>query len=107
MNFFTEPAFGSGIQGPIANERQIMNNIAEHKKIGEWLKDQRVLAGLSKAQLASMIGHHKSFVGRYEAGQRLDIIQFTRIALALNVEPAHVMKSCIEGNRKKFKKSAR
>ena len=77
-----------------------MNNIKEHKKIGEWLKKKRELAGLSKAKLASLSGHHKSFVDRYEAGQRLDIIQFTKIALALSAKPSEVMESCIEHSRK-------
>jgi transcriptional regulator with XRE-family HTH domain len=77
-----------------------MNNIREHKKIGEWLKQKRELAGFSKAQLARLIGHHESFVGRFEGGQRLDIIQFTKIALALNAMPCEVIESCIEDCRK-------
>jgi len=82
-----------------------MNNLKEHKKIGEWLKEKRELAGLSQAQLAAVMGCNKSFVGRYEAGQRLDIIQFTNIALALNAKPCEVIGSCIEASRKKSKKS--
>jgi transcriptional regulator with XRE-family HTH domain len=77
-----------------------VNNIKAHKKIGEWLKQKREQAGLSKAELAKLSGHHKSFVGRYEAGQRLDIIQFTKIALALNAKPCEVIESCIEVSRK-------
>ena len=77
-----------------------MNNVKEHKKIGEWLKAKREQAGLSKAQLASLTGHHKTFVGRYEGGQRLDIIQFTKIALALKAKPCEVIESCIETRRK-------
>jgi transcriptional regulator with XRE-family HTH domain len=77
-----------------------MKYIKEHKKIGEWLRAKRELAGLSQAQLAAVIGNTKSFVGRYEAGQRLDIIMFTKIALALNAKPCEAFESCIEGNRK-------
>lgn len=83
-----------------------MSNITEHEKIGEWLKEKRVSAGLSKGQFARLIGHHQSFVGRYEAGQRLDIIQFTKIALALKVDLSQVIKSCIENKSNKAKKSA-
>jgi transcriptional regulator with XRE-family HTH domain len=83
-----------------------MNNIKAHKKIGEWLKQKREGAGLSKAQLASLTGYHKSFVARYESGQRMDIIQFTKIALALNAKPCEVIASCIENSSKEPKKSA-
>ena len=55
-----------------------MKNIKEHKKIGEWLKAKRELAGLSQAQLAAALGCKESFVGRVEAGQRLNIIEFTK-----------------------------
>ena len=77
-----------------------MNNFKDHKKIGKWLKGKREIAGLTKAQLAKLTGLHQSFVGRYEAGQRLDIIQFTKIALALNAEPGEVIEACIEESRK-------
>ncbi len=30
---------------------------------------------------------HKSFVGRYEAGRRLEIVEFVSIALALKADP--------------------
>jgi transcriptional regulator with XRE-family HTH domain len=84
-----------------------MNNIKSHKKIGAWLRKKRELAGFSKAQLARLSGYHKSFVSRYEAGQRMDIIQFTKIALALNAKPCEVIESCIEDSRKKSNKSAK
>jgi transcriptional regulator with XRE-family HTH domain len=72
-----------------------MNNSQDHKKIGEWLKMKREQAGLSKAQLAALIDRDHAFVGRYESGQRLDFIQFTNIALALNAKPDEVIDLCI------------
>lgn len=74
-----------------------MNNVKEHKKIGKWLKTQRKLAGISQSQLADQVRCDKSFVGRYESGRRLDIVQFTKIALALNAKPCEALASCIEG----------
>lgn len=71
----------------------------EHKKIGQWLKQKREAAGLSKEHLAGLIGRHKSFIARYEAGQRLDIIQFTTIALALKARPFEVIECCIADGR--------
>lgn len=79
---------------------RIVKNTKEHRKIGEWLRQKREQAGLSKDQLARLIGHHVSFVARYEAGQRLDIVQFTKIALALDAQPLEVLESCIEQCRK-------
>jgi len=76
-----------------------VKNIEEHKKIGKWLRERRELAGLSQSQLAELIGCHKSFVGRYEAGRKLDIVQFAKVASAMNLEPCEVIASCIEGGR--------
>ena len=84
-----------------------MKNIKEHRKIGEWLKAKRKLAGLSQTQLAAAMGCNKSFVWRFEAGQRLDIIEFTKIALALNAKPYEALDRCVEGNRKMSKKSTK
>ena len=80
-----------------------MKNIREHKKIGEWLKAKRELAGLSQTQLAAAMGCHKSFVSRFEAGQRLDIVEFTKIALSLKANPCEAVEICIEGSRVKAK----
>ena len=74
-----------------------MKNVKEHKKIGKWLKAKRKLAGISQSKLAKLVSCDKSFVGRYESGKRLDIVQFTKIAVALNAKPCEVLASCIEG----------
>jgi transcriptional regulator with XRE-family HTH domain len=64
-----------------------MNNSLEHALLGTWLKGKREAAGLSQTQVAGLIGRHKSFVGRYEAGSRLEILEFVTIALALKADP--------------------
>ena len=73
-----------------------MNNSKEHQKIGKWLRDKRELAKLTQAQLAGLIGRHESYVGRYEAGHRVELAQFFKIAAILNAEPSEVIESCVE-----------
>ena len=71
-----------------------MNQIEEHAKVARWLRNKREEAGLTQAQLAKLIGHHTSFVGRYEAGHRLEIVQFFKIVSALNAKPDEAFASC-------------
>jgi transcriptional regulator with XRE-family HTH domain len=73
-----------------------MTNTKEHKKIGKWLKEKRKKSCLSQAQLARFIGSSESFIGRYESGVRLDVIQFAQIAIALKTDPCEVFKQCLE-----------
>lgn len=75
-----------------------MNNNKEHKKIGKWLREKRERARLTQAQLANLIGRHESYVGRYEAGHRLELAQFFKIAAILEAEPAEVIRTCVENN---------
>ncbi len=73
-----------------------MNNINEHQKIAKWLKEKRVQAGLTQAQLAKLIGRHPSFVGHYESGKRVDIAKFFEIVAALNAKPDDAISLCLE-----------
>lgn len=65
----------------------IMKNIDAHRILGSWLKGKRVAAGLSQSQLAALIGRHKTFIGKYEAGRRLEIGEFIGISGALGADP--------------------
>ncbi|MEI7879687.1 MAG: helix-turn-helix transcriptional regulator [bacterium] len=62
------------------------NDIEAHQRLGQWLKGKRLSAGLSQSQLADLIGRHKSFIGKYEEGQRLEIMEFIRIVKVLNAD---------------------
>jgi transcriptional regulator with XRE-family HTH domain len=73
-----------------------MTYTKEHKKIGKWLKAKREKSCLSRAQLAGFIGRNESFIGRYESGVRLDVIQFAKIVIALKADPCEVFKQCLE-----------
>jgi len=72
-----------------------MRHAKEHKKIGHWLEAKRLEAGLSKVEVAALLNCDPSFVEDYEAGQRLDIVQFTKITLALNANPNEAFVSCV------------
>ncbi len=49
------------------------------------LREARVAARLTQAELAKRLGAPQSFVSKYESGnRRIDVLQFRRIALALN-----------------------
>ena len=60
---------------------------ASRQRLGNWLKEKRKAAGLSQSQLADLIGRHKTFIGKYEAGRRLEIMEFGRITHVLGADP--------------------
>jgi len=50
------------------------------------LKNQRLQAGLSQAELAKKLGRPQSFVSKYESGERrLDLVELHQICEALKV----------------------
>jgi transcriptional regulator with XRE-family HTH domain len=74
-----------------------MKNIEAHRRLGNWLKEKRVEAGLSQSQLADLIGRHKTFIGKYEAGRRLEICEFVRISVTLGADPHEGVKLVMDG----------
>ena len=67
--------------------RTAIANGDAHRKIGQWLKEKREQAGLTQTQLAGEIGRHRSFVVKYEAGRRMEIMQFVVISRVLKADP--------------------
>lgn len=52
------------------------------------LKAARKKAGLTQDELAERMGAYKTFVSKYERGERqLDLIEFLAVAEALRLEP--------------------
>lgn len=64
-----------------------MKNAKAHQRLGKWLKERRLAAGLSQAQVAGLVGRHKTFVSKYEAGRRLEVEMFVRICEAVKADP--------------------
>jgi transcriptional regulator with XRE-family HTH domain len=67
-----------------------------YRALIERLIARRKELGLSQAKLAERIGNHQQFVGRFEIGERrLDAIEFTDIARALELDPLQVLRALI------------
>ena len=62
------------------------------RKFRALLIAARKAARLTQADLARRIGADQAFVSKYERGdRRLDVVEFLRIAEALEVDPAAIM----------------
>ena len=60
-----------------------------YREVIERLRLQRRELGLSQQALAERLGLHKQFVSRVELGERrLDVVEFTDFARALEMDPA-------------------
>ena len=63
------------------------------RQLAALLKGIRVETGLSQADVAKAIGEPQSFVSKYEhAERRLDLFDLARIARALGVSLAEIVK---------------
>ena len=72
--------FGLGMQKSIHTNRQ--------ERLRALLKAARKKAGLTQDQLAERMGAYKTFVSKYERGERqLDVIEFIAVAEALKLDP--------------------
>ncbi len=63
----------------------------DYKTLISWLTSQRLLAGLTQAQLAKELNRPQSFVSKFESAERrLDIIESIEICRVLKLNP-HTM----------------
>ncbi len=57
------------------------------------LKAARKKAKLTQTELAKRLGTYKSYVSRYERGdRRLDVVEFLAVIEALGLRPAELLK---------------
>jgi len=62
------------------------------KRLVELLRTTREKAGLTQIQLARRLGKYKTYVSKYETGERqLDVVEFMAVAEALGLEPGKVL----------------
>lgn len=62
------------------------------------LRHARKKAGLTQEELNQRLGKYKSFVSKYESGERrLDVMEFIDIAEALDLDAASVLKAVMSG----------
>jgi transcriptional regulator with XRE-family HTH domain len=58
------------------------------ERLRALLKAARKKAGLTQDELAETMGAYKTFVSKYERGERqLDVIEFIAVAEALKLDP--------------------
>jgi transcriptional regulator with XRE-family HTH domain len=58
------------------------------ERLRALLKVARKMAGLTQDELAERMGAYKTFVSKYERGERqLDVIEFIAVAEALKLDP--------------------
>jgi transcriptional regulator with XRE-family HTH domain len=63
------------------------------RRLCALLKEARKKAKLSQTSLGRRLGTYKSFVSRYERGQRrLDVIEFLAVAKALRLDPIKLLR---------------
>ena len=67
--------------------RSSVQNRNAHRIIGQWLQEKRQEAGFTQTQLATKLGRHRSYVAKYEAGKRVEIVQFVMISRVLKADP--------------------
>ncbi len=73
-----------------------IDTAAQRLKLGKWLKSKRLAAGMTQSQLASAIGRTSSFIQKYEAGRKLELIELVEIATILKAS-LHEAVQLVEG----------
>ncbi len=62
------------------------------ERLSALLRAARKNAGLSQIQLAKKLGVYKTYVSKYEKGERrLDVVEFLAVSHALKLDPAEVL----------------
>lgn len=64
----------------------------ENQAVVQVLRDARISAGLTQAQLAARLGRDQSHVSLVEGSQRrLDVVEFLQFGWALGVDPLDLL----------------
>lgn len=72
-----------------------MNNTEARQQLGRWLQHKRLGTGLTQAQLAKLIGRTPTYVSKYEAGRKLELVELVSIAKILKAHPNEALKLII------------
>lgn len=72
--------------GPYGRVMEKLSSSGDEKKLLRLLRQVRVEAGLTQAELAERVGRPQSFVSKYETGERrLDVLELREVCRALGV----------------------
>lgn len=67
-------------------------NTKRQERLSALLRAARKKAGLSQIQLAKKLGVYKTYVSKYEKGERrLDVVEFLAVAKALKLDPSELL----------------
>jgi transcriptional regulator with XRE-family HTH domain len=70
----------------------------DNRAVVEAIKEERVRAGLTQAELAARLKKDQSWVSLIEGSQRrLDVVEFIAIARALGADPAALIAKIAKG----------
>lgn len=68
----------------------------EYRMLVDALKDARLKAGLTQADLGAALGVAQTFVSKVERGERrVDVVEFVDICRALGADPLKVMRAVL------------
>ena len=74
---------------------------AEYRVFLQQLIAARKNCGLTQTEVAEKLRKHQSFVSKYERGERrLDVVEFLKIANALNFEPCAFLRALSKATTK-------
>jgi transcriptional regulator with XRE-family HTH domain len=69
----------------------------QHPTLVQFLREVREASGVTQVELAKHLGRDQSSISLLERGQRrVDVIEFIRIAEALNIDPVELFASVVE-----------
>ena len=80
-------------KAPKERAKTLNARMSEYYRLGQWLRAERLKAGIGVRELTRILGSSSSFVYRVENGQqRVDLLEFLDLAEALNLDPAMTLK---------------
>lgn len=72
----------------------------DRTRLQDLLKQIRLDAGLTQAQMAEQIGQPQSFVSKYESGERrLDVLELLQVCSAAGISGADFLRKLQGGER--------
>ena len=80
---------------------------ARERAVSTSGKEMRIAAGLTQAALATRLDRPRSFVAKYEGGERrVDVIEFIEIAGAIGFDPTEFIKEFVSAGQEPHDASA-